>query len=217
MYWQTDHGQGKLYFSLFSSESTEGSFNFLLNNHQKQAQACFWLLLVPFLSRSFSWMAFENYLFEACPDNIVDANYALSALSCNTVHLLIYSKWLIHCAFNAWKLQQGSVKCWEYYILLYSEVPFFIWGTIWASHYIWVWELPQNHVASISNRKVAVEFKTNKQTSKESPIQAPPFVYIRDLWKIKYTTDKDHSSQYWPIPTRQSAIVKSAYTEILGC
>lgn len=27
-------------------------------------------------------MAFENrYLFEACPDNIVDANYALSALS----------------------------------------------------------------------------------------------------------------------------------------
>lgn len=27
-------------------------------------------------------MAFENsYLFEMCPDNIVDANYALSALS----------------------------------------------------------------------------------------------------------------------------------------
>lgn len=68
--------------SLFSLQKALRDLLISTCDHQKQAQVWFWPFSHAFLSRSFSQTAFENgYLFEACPGNIVDANYALSALS----------------------------------------------------------------------------------------------------------------------------------------
>lgn len=97
---------GKTHFPFLSSESTERSLISTWIITRNRHKSSFGFFLMPFLSRSFSQIAFENcYLFEACPNKKVDANYALAALS-------FCSKVAIHCAPNAWELQQWSVNCW---------------------------------------------------------------------------------------------------------